>query len=82
METLAIKTLLDAGWPVVAIFLAFMMFRLEKKIEKLEEQIQNITEEFVSKEEHYRDVSGWRGEINKLEDKIDKMMWKIMEAKK
>lgn len=82
MESLVVKTFLDAGWSVLAVFLVFMLFRLEKKLEKFEEQIGNIKDEFVTKEEHYRDISGWRGEINRLENKIERLIEKVLEAKK
>lgn len=82
MEGFMIKTLFDAGWSVVAVFLIFMLFRLEKRIEKFEEQVKDIKEDFVTKEEHYRDISGWRGEINKLEDKIERLIEKVLEARK
>ncbi len=55
---------------------------LESKIEKLEERIEQITTDFITKEQHYQDVSGWRGEIRKLEDRMERIMDKLLEIVK
>lgn len=57
--------------------------RIEKTIEKssqdtkdsflkLSQRIDVIEKEFVTKEQHYQDVDGWRGEIHRLEDKMER----------
>jgi uncharacterized coiled-coil protein SlyX len=53
---------------------------LERRVEKLEEKIDAMHEEFITKEDHYRDISGWRGEIHKLDSKIDRLMEKLLEG--
>jgi len=56
--------------------------KFEYKIEKLEERLEQISVDFVSKEQHYQDVSGWRGEIRKVEDRIERLADKIIEIVK
>jgi hypothetical protein len=51
---------------------------LNRLISKLEE----LQKYGVSKEEYYQDVSGWRAEIQKLEDKLSKVLDKLWEVQK
>jgi DNA-binding transcriptional MerR regulator len=52
--------------------------RIENKIKDLENQIKD----FVTKEEHYRDVSGWRGELQKLESKLDRFIERFLDTRR
>jgi uncharacterized protein YlxW (UPF0749 family) len=52
--------------------------RLENKIKDIENQIKD----FITKEEHYRDVSGWRGELQKLENKLDRFIEKFLDTRR
>ena len=83
----------NGGWVAIGIFLGYFVQRLDKRMEKLENKLETIGEEFVSREEHYRDISGWRGEVSKLEMKIggeinrldlkiDRLMEKLLEGKR
>ncbi|WP_163327594.1 hypothetical protein GFV12_05190 [Desulfurobacterium thermolithotrophum] len=72
----------NGGWVAVGVFLGFFIQRLDRRMGRLENKLEAIREEFVSREEHYRDISGWRGEINRLDLKIDRLMEKILEGKK
>ena len=78
MEMALLTLLTQGGWIAVAAFCVYMLFRLEKRIDRLEEKFENM----VSREEHYRDLSGWRGEIQRLDDKISRMFEKLLEVRK
>ena len=56
--------------------------KFEQRIERLEEKIEQMTLDFISKEQHYQDVSGWRGELRKLEDRIERLTDKLLEVVK
>lgn len=56
--------------------------KFEHKIEKFEERLEQMSVDFVSKEQHYQDVSGWRGEIRKVEDRIERLADKLIEIVK
>lgn len=81
MEAKIIEIIGNGGWLAVGVFLGYFLKRLEKRVEKLEEKIDAVQDEFISKEDHYRDISGWRGEIHRLEDKVERILEKILEAK-
>jgi len=69
---------ISIGWYVIR-NLEETIHKLEAKIEKLEEKIEAMSTDFVTKEQHYRDISGWRGEIHKLEDKLDRNIERLLE---
>jgi hypothetical protein len=72
----------NGGWMAIGVVLGYFLYRLEKRVEKLENKIDVMHDEFITKEDHYRDISGWRGEIHRLEDKIERLIEKVLEAKK
>jgi len=51
---------------------------IEAKIEEIQHQLRD----FITKEEHYRDVSGWRGELQKLDAKLDRFIEKFIETRR
>lgn len=53
--------------------------KLEQKIEKLEQKFEAIAHEMVTREQHYQDVSGWRGEIQRLEDKLERQITRLLD---
>ena len=63
----------NGGWVAIGIFLGFFIQRLDRRMERLEAKIEAMREEYVLREEHYRDISGWKGEINRLYLKIDRL---------
>ncbi len=69
---------ISMGWYVIK-QLEGIIRKLEAKIEKLEEKIEAMSTDFVTKEQHYRDISGWRGEIHKLEDKLERNIERLLE---
>jgi uncharacterized coiled-coil protein SlyX len=54
----------------------------ELKVEVKIEEIQNQMKDFITKEEHYRDVSGWRGELQKLESKLDRFIERFLDTRR
>lgn len=62
------------------------MKSLEKKMERVEEayeentaRIGSVERDYITKEDHYRHVSGWRGELHYLEKKLDENHAKTQE---
>jgi DNA repair exonuclease SbcCD ATPase subunit len=52
--------------------------KLDNKIAEIENQMKDL----ITKEEHYRDVSGWRGELQKLDAKLDRFIEKFIEIRR
>jgi len=80
MEIGIISFLFQGGWVAGIAFLLYLLLRLEKrfgsfedKMKKLEEKLEAFQKEMVSKEEYYRDVSGWRCELNRLISKLEEL---------
>jgi DNA-binding transcriptional MerR regulator len=81
---------------IILIIMIFLIRRQEDKIdnlaniikereERMENKIKDIEKEikdFITKEEHYRDVSGWRGELQKLENKLDRFIEKFLDTRR
>jgi len=81
---------------VILIAMVFLIRRQEEKIDNLskmlkerEEKVDNKIAELesqmkdlITKEEHYRDVSGWRGELQKLDAKLDRFIEKFIEIRR
>lgn len=90
LNTLLSSKLTDYGTLILSIIVLIItgnrlqkqVEHLENKIEKLEEKMEQITTDFITKEQHYQDVSGWRGEIRKLEDRMERIMDKLLEIVK
>lgn len=82
MEAKLVQIIGSGGWMAVGVVLGYLLRKLERRVEKLEEKIDAMHDEFITKEDYYRDISGWRGEIYRLEDRIERFFEKIMEARK
>lgn len=82
MEEKVIQIIGNGGWMAVGVFLGYLLKKLEKRVERLEEKMDAMHDEFITKEDHYRDISGWRGEIHKVDTKIDRLMEKLLEVLK
>lgn len=81
---------------ITLITIVFLIRRQEEKIDNLFEiqkeretkidskiaEIENQMKDYITKEEHYRDVSGWRGELQKLEAKLDRFIEKFIEVRR
>ncbi len=81
MEISLLNYIWQGGWLAIGAFLIYFIIKLEKRIEKIENSIIQFHCDYVKKNEYFRDVSGWRGEINRLEDKIDNMMLMFLKEK-
>ena len=82
MEDRLVQILGNGGWMAVGVVLGYLMKKLERRVERLEEKMDAMHDEFITKEDHYRDISGWRGEIHKVDTKIDRLMEKLLEVLK
>lgn len=80
MEDRIVQIIGNGGWMAVGVVLGYLLRKLERRVEKLEEKIDAMHDEFITKEDHYRDISGWRGEIHKVDAKIDRLMEKLLEV--
>jgi hypothetical protein len=66
-----ISIIFNGGYLAVCIFLLYLIYELKKRHERIDEKIDTLEKEKISKDEFYRSVSGWREEINILHKKID-----------
>jgi chromosome segregation ATPase len=80
MEVGILSLILQGGWVASIAFLLYLLLKFEKRldslsseIKKLEEKMEDYHKEMVSKEEYYRDVSGWRHELNRIMSKIEEL---------
>lgn len=55
------------------------MERIEKNISSLKDEIEQLKSTTVTKEQHLHDVSGWRWEIQRLEDRMEKFFDRLTE---
>jgi uncharacterized coiled-coil protein SlyX len=51
---------------------------IHDKITELENQIKDL----ITKEEYYRNISGWRGELQKLDAKLDRFIEKFIDVRR
>ena len=83
MEYVALfKVIQEGGWIAIVAVLGFLIYRLDRRLEKLETKLDILKEDMVSKEEYYRDISGWRTEINRLDDKLEKFFLAVAKGLK
>ncbi len=71
---------------VVLIILLYHIWHMNKAIERVEKTITMLKEDMalleknkVDKDEHLQDVSGWRWEIQRLEDRMEKFFDRLTE---
>jgi len=62
--------------------LSKMLKEREEKIDYKIAEIESQMKDLITKEEHYRDVSGWRGELQKLDAKLDRFIEKFIEIRR
>ena len=84
MEISLISFLEKGGFLAISVFITYLIIRLEKRIselfqfinariEKIENKIENFEEEYVRKTDLFADISGWRGDLKSLSEKIEKL---------
>ena len=82
MEIAAVKLLLQYGTAPALILLCILIILFNKEIGRRIEGLENtfkelknktdfIEQSYVRKEDLYRDISGWRGDVKTLSQKID-----------
>lgn len=71
---------------VVLIILLYHMWHINRAIDKIEKTITTLKEDIalleknkIDKDEHLQDVSGWRWEIQRLEDRMEKFFDRLTE---
>lgn len=71
---------------VVLIILLYHMWHISRAIDKIEKTITTLKEDValleknkIDKDEHLQDVSGWRWEIQRLEDRMEKFFDRLTE---
>lgn len=91
METAVINSVVrliseEALVLVVLLALIFQLFymnkaieRVEKAVSRLKEDIEALERKKVDKEVHLQDVSGWRWEIQRLEERMEKFFDRLTE---
>lgn len=91
METAVINSVVrliseEALALVVLLALIFQVFymnkaieRVEKAVSRLKEDIEALERKKVDKEVHLQDVSGWRWEIQRLEERMEKFFDRLTE---
>lgn len=91
METAVINSVVrliseEALALVVLLALTFQLFymnkaieRVEKAVSRLKEDIEALERKKVDKEVHLQDVSGWRWEIQRLEERMEKFFDRLTE---
>lgn len=91
METAVINSVVrliskEALALVVLLALIFQLFymnkaieRVEKAVSRLKEDIEALERKKVDKEVHLQDVSGWRWEIQRLEERMEKFFDRLTE---
>jgi|GEM_PF-1360034 hypothetical protein len=55
--------------------------KFDQNLEHLERRVEIIERDFVSREEHYRDFSGWREELRHIDRKIDSLYREVFNAR-
>jgi len=80
MEVALFSWIEKGGWLAGIAFLLYLLIKFERRLEslsnemrRLEEKLEGYHKEMVSKEEYYRDVSGWRNELNRLILKLEEL---------
>ncbi|MBI3584212.1 MAG: hypothetical protein HY096_09745 [Nitrospinae bacterium] len=73
----ALKFIEHGGAIALVALLSILFIRLEKSIAKLHERIDatqsELAEKYTQKGELYSDISGWRGDLRILTEKVDKL---------
>lgn len=83
MEISLLQNIFNGGPLAVTLFLLYMIYTVKTELKGINNHLSSIDEKLnelsidkVSKEDHYRDTSGWRTELNRLEDKLDRAVLK------
>ncbi len=89
MEIEAVKMLLEYGTTPAVIFLIVLVVLIRRdiaqRLEKCETTTKNadkrigyIEREYVQRNDYYKDISGWREDINRIGERIDRLTMEIV----
>lgn len=91
MEGFLLTVLKEGGVYTFLAIIIFWLVRLERvlnkiqeefisksEFNKLEQRVEQLSQEAQRKEDFYRDISGWREDIRYLSEKIDKMLMEVL----
>jgi uncharacterized protein (UPF0335 family) len=77
VEFALLQVLEKGGTFALIAFCIYLIVRIEKIINRLAERIDKLEDElqtkYVTKEEVFADISGWRGDLRAIAEKIDEM---------
>lgn len=84
MEVSLLAFFEKGGFLAISVFITYLIIRLEKRvselfqlinarIEKIESKIESFEEEYVKKTDLFADISGWRGDLRILSEKIEQL---------
>jgi hypothetical protein len=74
-----IQTSIGAIQKQFADAIAELKTSIEKRLDNIEYRLKIVEKDYVQKEDHYRDIGGWRTEINNLSSYINRQMSSFME---
>ena len=83
MEYVALfKVIQEGGWVAIVAILGFLIYRQDKRLEKIEAKLDFLKDDMVSRDDHYRDVSGWREELKALDAKLEQRFLMLVNSLK
>ena len=89
MEMVALRFMLEYGTApaLILLVLVILIFKkdlvakldeMKEDIDDLRSRINYVEKEYVKRKEYYTDISGWRSDINRLGERIDKLTMEIL----
>lgn len=77
MEFSIFSFLQQGGYIAISAFLVYLIVRFERVLQRIEKKVEaletELRTEYVKKSEVYSDISGWRGDLRALAEKIDSL---------
>jgi len=77
VEWAVFKYIEQGGIIALIAFLIYLIVRMEKTINKIISKIENVecelSTKYAKKEEIFSDISGWRGDLRAIAEKIDEL---------
>lgn len=89
MEMVALRFMLEYGTAPALILLILVVISFKKDIvakldemkaemDDLRSRLNYVEKEYVKRKEYYADISGWRSDINRIGERIDKLTMEIL----
>ncbi len=77
IELRLLPYLYSGGLLAAVAFAIYLIIKIEKVVKELQEQIEifrdEMHNEYVKKVDFYSDISGWRGDLKMLMEKLDRL---------